>query len=168
MFDRLVFSRWSLEMIPDETSSCLGLEYFCREDDDLWSMTDGDLIALAKQEIAAIGLMRGEDVTDACVVRQKKAYPVYDETYLENVRMIRFELGSRFPALHLVGRNGIYKYNNQDHAMMTGMLTAANILAGRTLYDVWAVNEDAEYGEAGFSGAREALASARLVPQKVA
>ncbi len=162
------FRSWSPEMIPDETSTCLGLEYFCREDDDLWSMTDGDLIALAKQEIAAIGLMRGEDVTDACVVRQKKAYPVYDETYLENVRMIRFELESRFPALHLVGRNGMHKYNNQDHAMMTGMLTAANILAGRTLYDVWAVNEDAEYGEAGFSGAREALASARLVPRKVA
>jgi protoporphyrinogen oxidase len=124
------FRSWSPEMIPDETATCLGLEYFCREDDELWSMSDGDLIALAKQEIAAIGLMRGEEVTDACVVRQKKAYPVYDETYLENVRMIRFELGSRFPALHLVGRNGMHKYNNQDHAMMTGMLTAANILAG--------------------------------------
>jgi protoporphyrinogen oxidase len=93
---------------------------------------------------------------------------VYDATYLENLRMIRLELASRFPALHLVGRNGMHKYNNQDHAMMTGMLTAANILAGRTLYDVWQVNEDAEYGEAGVSGAREALASARLVPQKVA
>ena len=126
------------------------------------------LVALAKQEISQIGLMASEDVADACVVRQKKAYPVYDETYLENVRMIRFELASRFPALHLVGRNGMHKYNNQDHAMMTGMLTAANILAGKPLYDVWAVNEDAEYGEAGFSGAQDALASTRLVPQKVA
>ncbi len=162
------FRSWSPEMIPDATATCLGLEYFCCEDDELWSMTDGDLIALAKQEIAAIGLMRSEEVTDACVVRQKKAYPVYDETYLENMRTIRFELESRFPGLHLIGRNGMHKYNNQDHAMMTGMLTAANILAGRTLYDVWAVNEDAEYGEAGFSGARDALASARLVPQKVA
>jgi protoporphyrinogen oxidase len=162
------FRSWSPEMVPDATSTCLGLEYFCTEGDGLWSMEDGDLIALAKQEIAAIGLLRGEEVTDACVVRQKKAYPVYDETYLENLRMIRFELASRFPALHLVGRNGMHKYNNQDHAMMTGMLTAANILAGRTLYDVWQVNEDAEYGEAGVAGAREALASARLVPQKVA
>jgi protoporphyrinogen oxidase len=161
------FRSWSPEMIPDATSTCLGLEYFCSEGDDLWGMADGDLIALAKQEIAAIGLLRGEEVTDACVVRQKKAYPVYDETYLENLRMIRFELASRFPALHLVGRNGMHKYNNQDHAMMTGMLTAANILAGRTLYDVWQVNEDAEYGEAGVAGAREALASARLVPHKV-
>jgi protoporphyrinogen oxidase len=162
------FRSWSPEMIPDATSTCLGLEYFCSEGDDLWDMADRDLIALAKQEISAIGLLRGEEVTDACVVRQKKAYPVYDETYLENLRMIRFELASRFPALHLVGRNGMHKYNNQDHAMMTGMLTAANILAGRTLYDVWQVNEDAEYGEAGFSGAREALASARLVPRRVA
>jgi protoporphyrinogen oxidase len=162
------FRSWSPEMVPDAISTCLGLEYFCTEGDGLWSMEDALLIALAKQEIAAIGLLRGEDVTDACVVRQKKAYPVYDETYLENLRMIRLELASRFPALHLVGRNGMHKYNNQDHAMMTGMLTAANILAGRTLYDVWQVNEDAEYGEAGVSGAREALASTRLVPQKVA
>jgi protoporphyrinogen oxidase len=162
------FRSWSPEMVPDATSTCLGLEYFCSEGDGLWSMEDARLIALAKQEIAAIGLLRGEEVTDACVVRQTKAYPVYDETYLENLRMIRFELASRFPALHLVGRNGMHKYNNQDHAMMTGMLTAANILAGRTLYDVWQVNEDAEYGEAGVAGAREALASARLVPQKVA
>jgi protoporphyrinogen oxidase len=162
------FRSWSPEMVPDATSTCLGLEYFCSEGDGLWSMEDDRLIALAKQEIAAIGLLRGDEVTDACVVRQKKAYPVYDETYLENLRMIRLELASRFPALHLVGRNGMHKYNNQDHAMMTGMLTAANILAGRTLYDVWQVNEDAEYSEAGVSGAREALASARLVPQKVA
>ncbi len=162
------FRSWSPELIPDATSTCLGLEYFCSEGDDLWDMADRDLIALAKQEISAIGLLRGEEVTDACVVRQKKAYPVYDETYLENLRMIRFELASRFPALHLVGRNGMHKYNNQDHAMMTGMLTAANILAGRRLYDVWQVNEDAEYGEAGVSGAREALASARLVPRRVA
>ena len=162
------FRSWSPEMIPDATSTGLGLEYFCSEGDDLWGMEDGDLIALAKQEIAAIGLLRDEDVTDACVVRQKKAYPVYDETYLENLRMIRFELASRFPGLYLVGRNGMHKYNNQDHAMMTGMLTAANILAGRTLYDVWQVNDDAEYGEAGVAGVREALASARLVPRRVA
>jgi protoporphyrinogen oxidase len=162
------FRSWSPEMIPDETSTCLGLEYFCREGDALWEMTDKELITLAKHEISTIGLMRLEEIADACVVRQKKAYPVYDETYLENVRMIRFEIESRFPGLHLVGRNGMHKYNNQDHAMMTGMLTAANILAGRTLYNVWQVNEDAEYGEAGFSGARGALESTRLVPQKVA
>jgi protoporphyrinogen oxidase len=162
------FRSWSPGMVPEATSTCLGLEYFCREDDDLWSMTDADLIALAKQEISTIGLMAGEEAIDTCVVRQKKAYLVHDETYLENLAMIRFELASRFPGLHLVGHNGMHKDNNQDHAMMTGMLTAGNILARRTLYDVWAVNEDAEYGESGLSGAREALASARLGPQKVA
>jgi len=96
-------------------------------------MTDGDLIALAQQEIAAIGLMRGEDVTDACVVRQKKAYPVYDETYLENVRMIRLSWRADFQRCISSARNGMHKYNNQDHAMMTGMLTAANILAADAL-----------------------------------
>ena len=82
--------------------------------------------------------------------------------------MIRRELTLRYPGLHLVGRNGMHKYNNQDHAMMTGMLTARNILAGETIFDTWQVNEDAEYGEAGLSGAEEALKSERLVPRKVA
>jgi protoporphyrinogen oxidase len=160
------FRSWSPEMIPDPVSTCLGLEYFCFEGDGLWSSSDADLIALAKSEIGKVGLMRGEDVVDACVVRQAKAYPVYDETYRDNVAAVRADLAAHYPALHLVGRNGMHKYNNQDHAMMTGMLTALNILEGRAAYDVWDVNEDAEYGEAGVSGAREALASVRLVPQR--
>ena len=162
------FRSWSPDMIPDDVSTCLGLEYFCFEGDGQWTSADEELIARAKTEIAKIGLMRPEDVVDACVVRQKKAYPVYDDAYAENVRVIRRDLSGSFPTLHLVGRNGMHKYNNQDHAMMTGMLTAANILAGQTLYDVWQVNEDAEYGEEGISGAQEALKSERLVPQKVA
>jgi protoporphyrinogen oxidase len=162
------FRSWSPEMIPDETSTCLGLEYFCFEGDGLWGAADDDLIALAKTEIGHVGLMDPRDVVDACVVRQPKAYPVYDEAYADHLVMIRRELASRFPSLHLVGRNGMHKYNNQDHAMMTGLLTAANIIAGRTLYDVWQVNEDAEYSEAGASGAEEALKSERLVPRKAA
>jgi protoporphyrinogen oxidase len=160
------FRSWSPDMIPDAVSTCLGLEYFCFEGDGLWAADDCDLIALAKAEITKIGLMRAEDVRDACVVRQAKAYPVYDEGYADNVAVIRRELHLRFPTLHLVGRNGMHKYNNQDHAMMTGMLTAENILAGETLYDVWQVNEDAEYSEAGFSGAQDALNSERLVPRR--
>jgi protoporphyrinogen oxidase len=155
-------------MIPDAASTCLGLEYFCFEGDGLWASKDEDLIVLAKEEICRIGLMNPADVRDACVVRQKKAYPVYDETYAEHMKTIRAELALRYPNLHLVGRNGMHKYNNQDHAMMTGMLTAANIIAGQTLYDVWQVNEDAEYSEAGSSGAEEALKSLRLVPKKAA
>ena len=102
------------------------------------------------------------------MVRQPKAYPVYDETYAANVETIRAELRLRYPNLHLVGRNGMHKYNNQDHAMMTGILTAMNIIAGKTVHDVWRVNEDAEYCEAGVSGAEEALTSERQVPRKAA
>ncbi len=162
------FRSWSPEMIADGVSTCLGLEYFCFEGDGLWSAQDADLIALAKQEIGRIGLMDPAAVFDACVVRQPKAYPVYDEAYADHLQAIRLEIGMRYPTLHLVGRNGMHKYNNQDHAMMTGLLTALNVIAGRRIYDVWGVNEDAEYSEAGFSGVEEALSSERLVPRKVA
>ena len=161
------FRSWSPEMVP-AGMSCLGLEYFCFEGDDLWDASDSDLIALAKKEVAQIGLIAAEDVVDARVVRQPKAYPVYDEDYRDNIAAIRLELEGSYPTLHMVGRNGMHKYNNQDHAMMTAMLTARNILAGQRLYDVWNVNEDAEYHEAGESGVQSALGSVRLVPGKVA
>jgi protoporphyrinogen oxidase len=159
------FRSWSPDMVP-AGMSCLGLEYFCFEGDGLWNMPDADLIALAQREVAAIGLITEADVTDGCVVRQPKAYPVYDDDYRHNVAMIRLELERDYPTLHLVGRNGMHRYNNQDHAMMTAMLTVRNIVAGERIYDVWNVNEDAEYHEAGASGAQHALASERLVPHK--
>ncbi len=162
------FRSWSPEMIADGVSTCLGLEYFCFEGDGLWAAPDKELIALAKREIGQIGLMDPDDVTDACVVRQAKAYPVYDDAYADNVETIRREIATRFPTLHPIGRNGMHKYNNQDHAMMTGMLAALNIIRGEETFDIWRVNEDAEYSEAGVAGAEEALASERLVPQKVA
>jgi len=153
--------------VPDETLSCLGLEYFCFEGDGLWTASDDELIALATRELAAIGLARAYEVKDGCVVRQKKAYPVYDDEYKLHVDTIREDIAAHYPTLHLVGRNGMHKYNNQDHAMMTAMLTVENILAGETLYDVWNVNEDAEYHEAGASSAEEALKSVRQVPRRV-
>ena len=159
------FRSWSPEMVPNGMT-CLGLEYFCFEGDGLLTAPDAELIALARQEIAKIGLVAEADVVDGCVVRQPKAYPVYDEDYREHVATIRRDLEHSYPSLHLVGRNGMHKYNNQDHAMMTAMLTARNILAGERIYDTWQVNEDAEYHEAGAAGAREALASERLVPRK--
>jgi len=162
------FRSWSPEMIADRVSTCLGLEYFCFEGDGLWSAPDAELIELAKIEIDRIGLMNRADVYDACVVRQAKAYPVYDDAYAENVKAIRLEMATRFPTLHAIGRNGMHKYNNQDHAMMTGLLTALNIVHGAAIYDVWQVNEDAEYSESGVLGASEALASERLTPRKVA
>jgi protoporphyrinogen oxidase len=162
------FGSWSPEMIPDRQSMCLGLEYFCFEGDGLWTSSDEDLAELAKREVSKIGLLRAEDVYDSCVVRQPKAYPVYDEHYAEHVGMVRLDLQTNYPTLHLVGRNGMHKYNNQDHAMMTGLLTALNIVSGETRHDVWQVNEDAEYGEEGVSGAQEALKSERLTPRKAA
>ena len=159
------FRSWSPEMVP-AGMTCLGLEYFCFEGDDLWNLPDEDLIALAKHEIARIGLVAATDVVDACVVRQPKAYPVYDDCYRDNLTMIRLDLEKSYPSLHLVGRNGMHKYNNQDHAMMTAILTARNILAGERVYDIWQVNEDAGYHEAGASGAKAALTNERLVPRK--
>ena len=161
------FRSWSPEMVPDQKLSCLGLEYFCFEGDGVWASRDEDLIALAKRELALVGLAAEDDVKDGCVVRQKKAYPVYDETYKFHVDTVREDLEATYPTLHLVGRNGMHKYNNQDHAMMTSMLTVKNILAGAKTFDVWNVNEDAEYHEAGNAGVVEALKSVRIVPQRV-
>ena len=129
----------------------------------LWYTRELELRA----SMAQIGLADENDVIDGCVVRQAKAYPVYDDDYAANVDAVRRELSERFPNLHLVGRNGMHKYNNQDHAMMTAMLTVKNIEAGAPVFDIWNVNEDAEYHEAGGSGAQEALKSERLVPRKV-
>jgi protoporphyrinogen oxidase len=161
------FLSWSPQMAP-EGYACLGLEYFCFEGDGLWTASDDDLATLAKAEIGKIGLIDPEAVIDSYVVRQPKAYPVYDDLYAQHVDTVRRELDQRYPTLHLVGRNGMHKYNNQDHAMMTAMLTVQNILAGEKLFDVWHVNEDAEYAEAGVSGAVDALSSLRLTPSKVA
>lgn len=161
------FRSWSPEMVPDDSLACVGLEYFCFEGDGLWSSADDDLIALATRELAELGLVDPANVVGGRVVRQEKAYPVYDDAYRENVETMRAELEARYPTLHLVGRNGMHRYNNQDHAMMTAMLTARNIHAGERLYDIWAVNEDAEYHEAGNEGEQAALASVRAVPERL-
>jgi protoporphyrinogen oxidase len=160
------FKSWSPEMVPDPNTVCYGLEYFCFEGDGLWESKDSDLIALAAEELARIGLARQEDVLDGCVVRQPKAYPVYDDNYSGCVATVRAELARDFPNLHLIGRNGMHKYNNQDHAMMTAMLCVRNIVAGRELYDLWQVNQDAEYHEAGQAGSISGVGD-RMVPGSV-
>jgi len=168
------FRSWSPELVPDPALACYGLEYFCFAGDGLWTMPDAELVALASRELVQLGLARPGDVVDGHVVRQPKAYPVYDDDYARHVDTIRGEIGERFPNLHLVGRNGMHKYNNQDHAMMTAMLTVRNILAGRPLYDVWNVNQDAEYHEDGDRGAaarlgtdQAAASGLRQVPARV-
>lgn len=153
------FRSWSPEMVPEEGVACVGLEYFCFEGDGLWSMDDAELVALATREVDILGLVSPKRVMGGVVVRQEKAYPVYDEDYAANVAALRRELEEQHPTLHLVGRNGMHRYNNQDHAMMTAMLTVENILAGQRLYDIWCVNEDAEYHEAGAEGELDALAA---------
>jgi len=165
------FRSWSPEMVPDESLACVGLEYFCFEGDGLWSSSDADLIELAKAELATLGLCDPAQVVGGAVVRQEKAYPVYDDDYAAHVEAVRGELEARYPTLHFVGRNGMHRYNNQDHAMMTAMLTARNIAAGARRHDVWAVNEDAEYHEAGSegddAGVAAALLSERQVPRRI-
>jgi protoporphyrinogen oxidase len=162
------FRSWSPEMVPDPDKACYGLEYFCFEHDGLWDSSDANLIELAKKELMQIGLAQEGDVMDGCVVRQKKAYPVYDDDYAQHVATIRDEIEERYPNLHLVGRNGMHKYNNQDHAMMTAMLCVENILADTRLYDLWQVNGDAEYHEAGEAAAEQAHGTAlRHVPARV-
>ncbi len=146
------YKSWSPDMVPDANFCSYGLEYFCFEGDGLWTTSDPELIALAKRELQKIGLANPEDVVDGCVIRQPKAYPVYDDQYKQHVRTVRQALSTAFPTLHLVGRNGMHKYNNQDHAMMTAMLAARNILMGENKYDLWAVNEDGEYHESGSAG----------------
>jgi protoporphyrinogen oxidase len=152
------FKNWSPAMVPDPRFTCLGLEYFVNEGDDLWSMPDADLIELGKREIAQVGLVDPSKVTDGRVVRMKKAYPVYDDEYTDHVAVVRRFLETEVPNLQLIGRNGMHKYNNQDHAMMTGMLAARNIMGGH--FDVWKVNSDAEYHEAG-----EVQDAARALPK---
>ena len=161
------FASWSPEMVPDPALACYGLEYFCFEGDGLWTTPDAELVKLATRELESLGLVAAGDVLDGHVVRQPKAYPVYDDDYARHVETIRRELDARYPGLHLVGRNGMHKYNNQDHAMMTAMLTAKNILAGEQVYDVWNVNQDAEYHEAGDRGAQVTDTSGRLVPRRL-
>ena len=158
------YKSWSPEMVPDPRFCCYGLEYFCFEGDGLWNASDEVLLAMAKQEIQQLGLAAAADVVDGCVIRQRKAYPVYDDAYQAHVATVRHALDMHCPNLHLVGRNGMHKYNNQDHAMMTALLAARNILAGRNEYDVWAVNQDAEYHEAGNAGEQQIQAA--LVPMR--
>jgi len=153
------YKSWSPEMVPDPNYCCYGLEYFCFEGDGLWTMPDDELKALARKELEQVHLAAAADVVDGCVIRQPKAYPVYDDDYKHHLDVIRQAVDAHCPNLHLVGRNGMHKYNNQDHAMMTALLAARNILAGKERYDVWAVNEDGEYHETGAAGAQSSIAS---------
>jgi protoporphyrinogen oxidase len=138
------FRNWSPAMVPDEGRTCLGLEYFCFEGDGLWSAPDEELVALATRELAELGLADPERVRDGTVVRVPKAYPVYDAAYRAHLDAVRAHLDP-ISNLHLIGRNGMHKYNNQDHSMLTAMMTVWNMQGAE--HDVWAVNTDFDYHE---------------------
>jgi protoporphyrinogen oxidase len=153
------FKNWSEAMIGRPGTTCLGLEYFCFEGDGLWTMPDSELVELGKRELAMLGLCDAGRVVEGSVVRVEKAYPVYDPGYLAKLDTIRLALQA-LPNLQVVGRNGMHKYNNQDHSMMTALLAVRNLTGGR--FDLWKVNTDAEYHEEADS--RSADRSGRITP----
>jgi protoporphyrinogen oxidase len=161
------FKSWSPEMVPDPTLCSHGLEYFCNENDVLWNMSDEQLIAKASSEIVKIGLASLEDILDGCVVRQEKAYPVYDHDYQKHLQIIQKTLKNDYPHLHLVGRNGLHKYNNQDHSMMTAMMTVQNILSDKPIYNVWDVNQDDDYHEVNTTDAFDLKLGLRDTPKAI-
>src|SRR6266513_4968523 len=158
------FKNWSPDMVADQSKTCLGLEYFCFEGDGLWTMDDAKLIDLAKIELAQLGICSASDVFDGVVVRQQKAYPVYDDAYQAKVAVVRDYLARELPNLHLAGRNGMHKYNNQDHSMMTALLVARNIATG-SRQDPWKVNAYAVYHEDIRVGERDL--TGRQVPERI-
>lgn len=139
------FKNWSPWMVPDQSKTCLGMEYFCSQGDNLWELADEALIEIASAELAKLGLGAGvSDIEDGCVIRQKKAYPVYDGEYKQHLNVIQAYL-KRFDNLQSVGRNGMHRYNNQDHSMLTALLAAKNIVGED--HDIWNVNVERSYHE---------------------
>ncbi|MEX2290008.1 MAG: NAD(P)/FAD-dependent oxidoreductase [Mycobacteriales bacterium] len=139
------FGSWSPQLVKDGFT-CLGLEYFVSEGDDLWESSDEDLVALGKAELETLKLVTSGQVEAGYVVRVPKAYPVYDEGYAERVDVLRGWLAETAPNVHPVGRNGMHRYNNQDHSMLTAMLAVENIAHGAR-HDVWTVNVEEDYHE---------------------
>ena len=139
------FKNWSAEMVPDSSKTCLGMEYFCSVGDQLWSMSDAELIKLASKEIVNLDLgVELSDIEDGCVIRQYKAYPVYDGEYRKHLQVLEDYI-REFDNLQTVGRNGMHRYNNQDHSMLSALLAAKNI-AGED-HDIWNINVERSYHE---------------------
>lgn len=140
------FKNWSAAMVPDPDKTTLGLEYFCDENDSFWNMPDDELFQLAAMELEKIKIAKTSEIEDYKIVRVPKAYPVYMMGYKPNLETISKYI-SQFKNLQLVGRYGLFKYNNMDHSIMTGLYAAKNIVQGSNLYNTWEINTDDEYLE---------------------
>lgn len=144
------YKNWSQEMVPDPNKTSLGLEYFCTEGDDLWNLPDAELVELGKMELERIGLVTPSDIVDGCVFRVPKAYPIYDSDYRDCLQTVK-EFADSLENFQTIGRNGLHRYNNQDHSMITGMMAVRNLIFDEN-HDVWSVNTDPEYNEEIRSG----------------
>ncbi|MDZ7959627.1 MAG: NAD(P)/FAD-dependent oxidoreductase [Aulosira sp. DedQUE10] len=138
------FKNWSAAMVPEPNKTCLGMEYFCSDGDEIWTMSDSELLDLATSEVARLGIANANIVEDGVVLRQAKAYPVYDRDYRQHLQVIQKFL-ARFDNMQTIGRNGMHRYNNQDHSMLTGMLAVRNLLGEK--HDLWEVNTERSYYE---------------------
>lgn len=138
------FKNWSPYMVPDPSMSCVGLEYFCNAGDELWNKDDQELIEQGKRELAAVGLANPDEISDGVVIRQSHAYPVYDSEYQEARDIVRGYVDS-LDNLLTVGRNGLHRYDNQDHAMLSSILAVENMMGAD--HDLWGVNTEKEYLE---------------------
>jgi protoporphyrinogen oxidase len=138
------FRNWSPKMVPDQKKTSLGMEYFCTEGDEIWRMPDIELLKLAKRELVHLGMAEAAEVEDGVVYRQPKAYPVYNNDYQQHLQVIQRFLVT-IENLQTIGRNGLHRYNNQDHSMLTGMLAVENILGAN--HDLWELNKEREYIE---------------------
>ena len=156
------YKNWSPEMVPNSDRTALGLEYFLWNSDDMWSWPDERLIDFGKAECAELGLIFSNEVIDGAVVRMRRAYPVYDSSYRKNVTLIKQYLAT-LANFQTIGRNGLHRYNNQDHSMLTGVYAARNTMGEQN--DVWAVNTEATYHEQGTSP--DGASTDREVPRGV-
>lgn len=140
------FKNWSSKMVPDLDKTSLGLEYFCNEKDDFWNMSDEKLFEIASSEVEKINICKASEIEDYTIVRVPKAYPIYNTGYKEYISTIQNYL-RKFHNLQLIGRYGLFKYNNMDHSIVTGLYAAKNIMQGAYTFDTWSVNTDNEYQE---------------------
>jgi protoporphyrinogen oxidase len=151
------FKNWSPDMVPDLSKTCVGMEYFCNVGDELWTKDDKALIEQARQELGVIGLADPADIEDGIVIRQPHAYPVYDSEYHEARDIIRSYIDS-LENLQSIGRNGLHRYDNQDHAMLSAILAVRNVMGESN--DLWTVNTEKEYHEVVIEEKTEVSAAA--------